>query len=153
FARILQQLGDDNLGASLFFSTFTQSAAVGNKTGYALSGTVLILIDSANARIESGAQINRNTSNPAASQDVSVTARADIQTMNLVGNFPQILDVAQGQAEQKRQLSNSGAAGGWGGSFSSIVYVATTQAVIESGALVNAHDLLVDGETLNWNIS
>ena len=48
-ARILQHLGNDNLGANLYFSTFTQSTAIGNKKGYALSGTVREMNTSATA--------------------------------------------------------------------------------------------------------
>ncbi|MFM7035677.1 MAG: beta strand repeat-containing protein, partial [Planctomycetia bacterium] len=154
-ARILQHLGSDNLGANLYFSTFTQSTAIGNKKGYALSGTVRAVDSGATARIESGAMINQaNQANPiTASRNVSVTARTDVQTVNLVGNFPQILDVALGQAERKKQLANSGEASGWGGSFSAVLYDSTTQAVIESGARIRAHDLVVDADTLVKNVS
>lgn len=154
-ARILQHLGSDNLGANLYFSTFTQSTAIGNKKGYAVSGTIRAIDSGAEARVESGAMINQaNQADPiTASRNVSVTARTDVQTVNLVGNFPQILDVALGQAERKRQLSNSGEASGWGGSFSAVLYDATTQAVIESGARIRAHDLIVDADTLVKNVS
>jgi hypothetical protein len=151
-ARILQHLGSDNLGANLYFSTFTQSTAIGNKKGYALSGTIRAVDSGATARIESGARINQDGA-ISSSRDVSVRAMTDVQTVNLVGNFPQILDVALGQAERKKQLANSGEASGWGGSFSAVLYDATTQAIIESGALVRAHDLVVDADTLVKNVS
>ena len=165
-SRLLQHLGDDNLGVGSQVSTFTQSSAIGKKTGFAVSGTFLVIVSSAKAGVEEGVTIEGQQT-PAAPPDVSVTAASSVATWNLVGNFPNLMDALLGQvgtiseydgntttaAERKKQLGNSGDATGVGGSFSVVRYNNTTQAVVASGAIVRAHDLLVDANSKTQNVS
>jgi hypothetical protein len=165
-SRLLQHLGDDNLGAGSQVSTFTQTSAIGKKTGLAVSGTSLGIVSSAKARVEDGVTIEGQQS-AATPPDVSVTAASSVATWNLVGNFPNLMDSVFGQvgtisendgntttqAERKKQLGNSGDATGVGGSFSVVRYNNTTQAVVASGATVRAHDLIVDAESTTQNVS
>ncbi len=152
---ILEALGNSNLGANLFFSSFTQSSAKGNKTGFALSDTLMELIDGANASIQSGALINQATpiTQITSSQNVSVSAISDVETVNLVGNFPQILDAILGQSSKNPEDTKGANAKGIGGSFSGVEYNNTIQATIGSGAQVNAYNLTVNAQTQANNIS
>jgi len=148
---ILQAIGNNNLGASELFSTFTESSATGNKAGFALSATLMNLTDDAEANIDSGALINQATPTTpiTSSQNVSVTAITDVETANLVGNFPQILDSALAKTVQQQGANATGI----GGSLSGVEYDNTARAVIGSDALVSAYDLVVNAQTLTNNVS
>ena len=143
-ARLLQQLGDDNLGANDYFTSFAQSTATGNRKGFAVSGNIMALNNGAEARIETGARINQNGA-MTGERDVSVTSKIDAMALNLAGNFPNLLDAVLGQ-DRKQTVSNSGKESGFGGAFSVLLYDNTTLAVIESGAAVRSRDLLVDAQ-------
>ncbi|HSW22413.1 MAG TPA: hypothetical protein VLJ62_06580, partial [Burkholderiaceae bacterium] len=144
---ILQTLGDANLGADGYVTSWTQSLAEGNKKGYAISAGILVLDNKAEARIESGAVINGPTQAIGAASDVTVSAQIDLQTVSLAGNFKNILDAALGTDTGKTMMGNNGSASGVGGSFMGSFYSNVATAVIESGATIRANEVRVAADT------
>ena len=140
---LFDALKDIDIGPNGFVTSWATSAAEGNVAGIAGSVNVFIVDNASIARIGEGALINQSVDVPG--QDVTVNAGIEFDSINLTGQFIRILK----QTDPKKAKDKTG---GIGGSFGGFFYDNLAQASIDSGAVVNAENLLVDAHTTTNNI-
>jgi len=152
--KIGSSLVAPNLGVCGFVTSWAVSAAEGGKAGLAGSVSIFMVDNAATARIDEGASINQHAG-AASPGDVTVQARTDVEAAHLVGLFKPILSSVKvwDTADWKSgRWGLRGGKAGIGGSFGGIFYDNTTTAAIESGAMVDAADLLVDARTITKDV-
>jgi hypothetical protein len=146
-------MGDFGVGEVLF-GTMTQATADGKTLSVAGSVTFLGVLNTSKATIMKGALINQNTasSNPGS---VVVQALSTNQSVNFIGNINlPTLDITSDKLKDfwSSLHGGSGSTAGdegtaVGASLLFSLYGDDTEAVIQSGAKVNAYSLYVDAET------
>ncbi|HEV7301125.1 MAG TPA: hypothetical protein VGN72_17295 [Tepidisphaeraceae bacterium] len=133
---------NSNLGLQNgFFTSWAQSNAEGDKTGIAGSINFVKYTNDADAYIDTGAQVNQKAAYRGPTQVVAVTAKNDIQDLNLSGVFG------------VKILNAGGSKAGVGGSYLQVTQDNHAAAVIKSGATLYASGLLVRSYSTSRNIS
>lgn len=137
----LYELAGDPVGAT----SWTQTAVESEKLAFAGTVDFFTLDQKATARI-GDADINAGVVNPAASQDVTVSAQATHGILNLVG-VPEFDPSSIGSGS-----SDSGSAG-FGGSYHQFNLTGGSDASIARGATVKADDVVVAADTSFYDIT
>ncbi len=132
------------------FSSWAQASADGEDVSVAFSVNVVNVANTANARIESGAQINQAATYRTSEQDVVVRAENIAETVNLSGTVRFFFEILGGL--NKNPFGTSGDKAAIGGSLLSISYQNTAEASI-GAATVYADDVTVKADTQTSNIS
>lgn len=157
-----------NLGLEdLFFTTWTQSVSKGDNFGIGASVNFFSIDNFATANIGT-ARVNQDTGLRASTQDVSVTALSDLNATNFSGIMGFLSDPALAPIKRKlhdnfkntfdnvpidsSMFGTSGDTAGVGASYMQANYDAVTTATIDSAAVVNAADLVVDATTRTRDI-
>jgi filamentous hemagglutinin family protein len=139
------------------FTTWVQSTGEGQDLGVAASVNVLDLVADSRARVQGGAFINQDAAYRGTAQDVSVTARSDLQTVNLGGVFGNVIEEPESLRKPipviKPPTGVTSGKGSLGGTYLGLDYDPTTEALIDSGANVFARDAAVTADTVTSNIS
>ncbi|MCF2147132.1 DUF4347 domain-containing protein [Desmonostoc muscorum LEGE 12446] len=139
-ADIIEKLNTNFGLQNGLFSSWAQSAAVGNKFAGAGSGNYFELNNTTNAIIHENAKINQQETYRSEEQHVKIQAKTDVETVDLSGNA----DILFFGTESAK---------GVGGSYLQTVYNNNTTALIEKGASVYGETLFVRGDTAQRQIS
>jgi hypothetical protein len=124
-----------------FFTSWAQSNAQGTVTGIAGSVNVLNITNTTLAYIDENAQVNQDAAFRFGNQDVIITAKNQVETVNLSGVFG------------IKFFGTQGGKGGVGGAYLDVSYANTAQAMIKNGAMVYGDTLTVWADTMTRNIS
>ena len=160
-SSVLSKLNDD-LGLPALLSSWAQSAVYNSgggtnnsnvQNGVAGAVDVMMLSDTTDAYIGSGALVNQNSayeSVPDTTQDVSVSASTSVTQVHMSGELPPLLkSVYIKSPSQIPLLHYLAQSKSLGGSVLVTDYQEDTEAYIEPGAQIDAHDLSVKANTTN----
>ncbi|MGI6091826.1 MAG: leukotoxin LktA family filamentous adhesin [Negativicutes bacterium] len=150
-----------NLGLDkAMFTSWAQASSNGDKGTGSASVDIMNFNNKSNAYIGKGAMINQDDTfnSDHGKNDVSVTAKTDIATLDLSGMLKTPLDDLIQAARDKTDpmlsaFGNTSGGTGVGGSVLVTLEDNTTKAYIDEGAKVKANDLTVDADTTVKNIS
>lgn len=164
-AKTVQNLSNAFLSSNLgldraMFTSWAQSSTDGDVGTASASVSIMDHNNTSKAYIGKGALINQDTAfnNDQSQNDVSVEAKTNITTLNLSGMLKSPLDdiIEAGRGKNDPMLSafgNTSKGSGLGGSVLVNLEENTTQAYIDAGSKVKAHDLTVEAATEAKNIS
>lgn len=150
-----------NLGLDkAMFTSWAQASSNGDKGTGSASVDIMNFTNNSNAYIGKGALINQDKTfnSDHTKNDVSVTAKTNITTLDLAGMLKTPLDDLIQAARDKTDpmlsaFGNTSGGTGVGGSVLVTLEDNTTKAYIDKGAKVEANDLKVDADTTVKNIS